>query len=257
MPSLHALVPGMNLSKPCEFRDPSPKEGTGAGEFSFSPFPFAPLPACTGGETAGGDGLPSDFCWTPSAWKHNAKANELKIYGYQRQTWIFVWKILYELEMNCTIKSLFFVFFSYKKYSCSRWTILTMSFILFWALTVLFTWQSMGLSQASRFSSKYLTLCSEDEQSFYGFVTTWGKVINYKTLILGWSNPLTKLTWLLSILFELYKYTRFIIHVHYHLKVNGWYDFNVFEQSLLWSPRLNLFDQKHSKTVLLWNIMTT
>ncbi len=31
------------------------------------------------------------------------------------------------------------------------WTILTMSFILFWALTVLFTWQSMGQSQASRF----------------------------------------------------------------------------------------------------------
>ncbi len=30
-----------------------------------------------------------------------------------------------------------------------RWTILVMSFILVWALTVLFTWQSMGQSQAS------------------------------------------------------------------------------------------------------------
>lgn len=62
MPSLHALVPGMRLSKPWESRGPSPKEGMGAGEFPFSPFSFAPLPACTGGETAGGDGLPSDFC---------------------------------------------------------------------------------------------------------------------------------------------------------------------------------------------------
>ncbi len=35
-----------------------------------------------------------------------------------------------------------------------RWTILTMSFILFWALTVLIVWQSMGQSQTSRFSSK-------------------------------------------------------------------------------------------------------
>ncbi len=38
----------------------------------------------------------------------------------------------------------------------------------------LFTWWSMGQSQASRFSSKYLKLSSEDEQSFYGFRTTWG-----------------------------------------------------------------------------------
>ncbi len=29
-----------------------------------------------------------------------------------------------------------------------------MLFILFWTLTVQFTWQSMGQSQASRFSSK-------------------------------------------------------------------------------------------------------
>uniref|UniRef100_A0A8C1WUX9 Adaptor related protein complex 3 subunit sigma 1 n=1 Tax=Cyprinus carpio TaxID=7962 RepID=A0A8C1WUX9_CYPCA len=41
-------------------------------------------------------------------------------------------------------------------------------------LTLLFICQSMGQSQASRFSSKYLKLCSEDEQSFYGFGTTCG-----------------------------------------------------------------------------------
>ncbi len=35
-----------------------------------------------------------------------------------------------------------------------RWSILMMFFILFWTLTVLFTMQSMGQSQASRFSSK-------------------------------------------------------------------------------------------------------
>ncbi len=38
------------------------------------------------------------------------------------------------------------------------------------------------------FHPKYLKFCSEDEQSFYGFGTTW--VINDKILILGWSNPL-------------------------------------------------------------------
>ncbi len=35
-----------------------------------------------------------------------------------------------------------------------RWSILTMLFILFWASAVPFTWQSMGQSQASRFSFK-------------------------------------------------------------------------------------------------------
>ncbi len=35
-----------------------------------------------------------------------------------------------------------------------RWTSLAMLFILLWTSTVLFTWQSMGQSQASRFLSK-------------------------------------------------------------------------------------------------------
>ncbi len=63
-----------------------------------------------------------------------------------------------------------------------------MLFILFWTLTVQFTWQSMGQSQASWFSSKYLKQCSKNEQSFYGFGTTWGD--NDKIFILGWSIPL-------------------------------------------------------------------
>ncbi len=42
------------------------------------------------------------------------------------------------------------------------------------------------------FHPKYLKLCSEDEQSFYGFGTTWGKWFNDKIFILGWSNPLSE-----------------------------------------------------------------
>ncbi len=29
---------------------------------------------------------------------------------------------------------------------------------------------------------------------------------------------------------------------------------DVFERSLLWPPRLHLFDKKYSKTAILWNI---
>ncbi len=53
-------------------------------------------------------------------------------------------------ETNCWIKS--FCFLCAEK--VFRWTILTMLFILLWTLTVQFTLQSMGQSQASRFSSK-------------------------------------------------------------------------------------------------------
>ncbi len=38
--------------------------------------------------------------------------------------------------------------------------------------------------------TKYFNLCSEDEQSFYGFGTTCGYVINDKIIIMGWSIPL-------------------------------------------------------------------
>ncbi len=74
------------------------------------------------------------------------------------------WCYADEEETDCWIKSLFL--FSLRRKSVlvaslnsdwttdGRWTILTMSFILFWALTVLFTWQSMGQSQDSRVSSK-------------------------------------------------------------------------------------------------------
>ncbi len=63
--------------------------------------------------------------------------------------------------------------------------------ILFWALTVVITWQSMEQSQASCFFyPKYLKICSKDDQIFFGFGTIWDKVINEKIFILGWSKPL-------------------------------------------------------------------
>ncbi len=43
------------------------------------------------------------------------------------------------------------------------------------------------------------------------------------------------------------------------LPFKSWfYDFffNLFERSLLCSPREHLFDQKYNKTVILWNIIT-
>ncbi len=63
-------------------------------------------------------------------------------------------------------------------------TSLAMLFILFWTLTVLITWQSMG--------QKNLKLCSEDEQSFLflEFERHAGKWIMTIFFILGWSKPL-------------------------------------------------------------------
>ncbi len=43
------------------------------------------------------------------------------------------------------------------------------------------------------FHQKFLNLSSEDEQTSYGFGTTWGWVINYTIFILGWTNPLNAL----------------------------------------------------------------
>ncbi len=40
-----------------------------------------------------------------------------------------------------------------------------MSLILFWALTVLFTWQSMGRHKPHGFHQKYLKLGSDSEEA--------------------------------------------------------------------------------------------
>ncbi len=66
-----------------------------------------------------------------------------------------------------------------------------MFFILFCALTVLIVWQSMGQSQASRFSSKILL------RRRTKLLRVWNDMgvsdslkLNNLTFILGWSNPL-------------------------------------------------------------------
>ncbi len=68
-------------------------------------------------------------------------------------------------------------------------TILPMSLLRFCAVISLL---SMEGQRALRFHQKYLTLCSEDEQRSYGFGTTWGWVINDRSFIFGWTNPLNK-----------------------------------------------------------------
>ncbi len=66
------------------------------------------------------------------------------------------------------------------------WTILTMSLLPFWALNV-----SMKGQKVLRFYQKYLNLCSEDERKSYGFITTWGRVINDRIFIFWLTIPLT------------------------------------------------------------------
>ncbi len=49
---------------------------------------------------------------------------------------------------------------------------------------------SMYGQKALRFCQKYCNLFSKDEQRSYGFGTTWGWVINERTFIFRWTNPL-------------------------------------------------------------------
>ncbi len=80
------------------------------------------------------------------------------------------------------------------------WTVLPIYLLHFW------TWEnfscvpllSMEAQIALRFHKKYLNLCFEDEQRFYGFGTTWGWVIDDIIFILGWTNPLSY--WLNSLI---------------------------------------------------------
>ncbi len=70
------------------------------------------------------------------------------------------------------------------------WTVLLMYLLCFW------TWEHFscvavyGGSESSQISSKHLNLCPEDERRSHGFGTTWGRVINDRIIILGWTNPL-------------------------------------------------------------------
>ncbi len=71
------------------------------------------------------------------------------------------------------------------------WTILTMSLLPFWALNVVVTLLSMKGQKVLGFYQKYLNLCSEDERKSYGFITTWGRVINDRIFIFWLTIPLT------------------------------------------------------------------
>ncbi len=89
-------------------------------------------------------------------------------------------------------KVVIFVFFTHKKYSHSfikLWLnhriILTISWLHFWALIVSGPVRSMEGQKALGFHQKYLNLCSEDEQTSYGFGTTWGWAINDRIDIFG------------------------------------------------------------------------
>ncbi len=91
-----------------------------------------------------------------------------------------------------------FVFFVYKKYSCSFvklrlnhwWHMDYFNNVLttFLGLECVSCIAVYGGSESSRNSQKYLHLCSEDERRSYGFGTTWGWVINDR--IFGWTISL-------------------------------------------------------------------
>ncbi len=78
-----------------------------------------------------------------------------------------------------------------------------MSLLPFWALNVVVPIQSMESQKTLGFHQKYLNLSSEDEQRPYGFGMTWGRVINDRIFIFGWTNPLRQnalvcLLWLVN-----------------------------------------------------------
>ncbi len=102
-------------------------------------------------------------------------------------------------ETNCWIKSLFLFLCVQKVFSKLHNVTVEplMADGLFWQCFSYFSgpWQCYLLGsqwdshKLPGFHPKYLKLCSEDELSFYGFGMT--------IFILGWSNPLSKLTRLL------------------------------------------------------------
>ncbi len=69
--------------------------------------------------------------------------------------------------------------------SASPYTILMMSILHFFALTMVVHLLSMEGQKALGFLQKYLNLCSEDERRSYRFGTTWGWVFNDRIFILG------------------------------------------------------------------------
>ncbi len=104
------------------------------------------------------------------------------------------------MVMNCRIKVIIFIFFAYKKYSRrfinSDWTLMADG--VSWRCFSFFSGPWRWYLLASQWDShkppgshlKYLKLCSEGGQSFYGVEMTCGWVNNDNIIISVWSNPL-------------------------------------------------------------------
>ncbi len=105
-------------------------------------------------------------------------------------------------EKKLLNKVIIFVFFAHKRYSCSFitlqlnhwcqiWTILMMSLLPFWALSMSVALLSMEVQRALRFHQKYFNLCSEEEWRSYRIRTTWEWVTNDRISISLTSDTLT------------------------------------------------------------------
>ncbi len=101
-------------------------------------------------------------------------------------------------------KVIILVFFAHKKYSHSFITSLLnhwchMNYFNNVITTFLGPWTCHMLLfclcrvRKLGFYQKYLNLCSEDEQRSYGFGATWGRVVNDRIFIFGWTIPLSSL----------------------------------------------------------------
>ncbi len=97
-----------------------------------------------------------------------------------------------------------FVFFVHKKYFCSFVKLWLNSWCQDYFTDVLATLLDLGTFQlccclwegqrALGLHQKYLNLCSEDEWRVSS-PTTWGRVINDRIFISGWTIPLSKKLW--------------------------------------------------------------
>ncbi len=101
---------------------------------------------------------------------------------------VFVWCSIQRIfsKTKCWIKLLFLFYLRKKSVLITslnsdwttdgRWTILTMSFILFWPLTVLFTWELMVQSQATVFIQNILNCVPKMNKDFTGLEQHGGKL---------------------------------------------------------------------------------
>ncbi len=134
----------------------------------------------------------------------------------------------------------------HKKYSRSfvklhwttdvTWTVLTKSFLPFWALNVSVVLLSMEEQKALGFHQKYLNLCTEDERRFYRFGMIWGWVIN--DWFFWWTIPLKYLFIIIILLSVFFSFIFFVCS----LSLSSW-------PELTGQKRLCLNSQKHHNKI--------